>query len=265
METIVFTIANQKGGVGKTTTAINTSVALAQGGIRTLLIDLDPQGNATSGLGLEKIEGKSLYKCLLGEERATQKIFHTKQKNLAIIPAEVDLAALEMELAKQDNYLMKLKEALDPIKAAGNFEVIIIDCPPALGVLSMNSLCVADYLLVALQCEYLALEGLSQILNVLEELKEAGVNPKLQLGGILMTMFDIRTKLSQQVIQEVKKHLPEKIFNSIIPRSIRLGEAPSFGKSIFEYDPTSSGAVAYKSFSKELIKRFNLGKNAQNN
>lgn len=258
MATKIFSIANQKGGVGKTTTAINLSAGLARNNIKTLLIDLDPQGNATSGLGLEKKRGGSLYGALYGEGGAVEKIIESGQKNLALIPSEVDLAAIEVELAQSEDYLLQLRRCLDPIKKSGKFDAIILDCPPALGLISMNSLCAADFLLIALQCEYLALEGLSQILNVVEELKSNKVNGDIEVGGILMTMFDIRTRLSNQVLDEVKQHFPEKLFKSIIPRSIRLSEAPSFGKTIFEYDPMSSGAVAYQNLAKEIAHRFSL-------
>lgn len=260
MSAKIFSIANQKGGVGKTTTAINLSSALAQRGLNTLLVDLDPQGNATSGLGLEKRKGGSLYGVFHGEGEAMEKVVETKQKNFFMIPSEVDLAAIEVELAQVDNYLLKLKECLAPIKKAKTMDVIILDSPPALGMISMNGLCAADYLLIALQCEYLALEGLSQILNVVEELKRQGVNPDLEIGGIVMTMFDNRTRLSTQVLDEVKKHFSDKIFKSIIPRSVRLSEAPSFGQSIFDYDPQSSGALAYNNLAKEMKSRFDLKK-----
>lgn len=258
MSAKIFSIANQKGGVGKTTTAINLSAGLALIGIKTLLIDLDPQGNATSGLGLEKTKDGSLYGPLHGEGTSLSKIISTGQKNLSIIPSEVDLAAIEVELAQSKDYLLKLRSCLEPIKKSGSFQAIIIDCPPALGLISMNSLCAADFLIIALQSEYLALEGLSQILNVVNQLKEAKVNPNLEIGGILMTMFDVRTRLSTQVLDEVRQHFPEKLFKTIIPRSIRLSEAPSFGKTIFNYDPTSSGAVAYHNFAKEISKRFDI-------
>lgn len=258
MSATVFSIANQKGGVGKTTTAINVAVALARQKISTLLIDLDPQGNATSGLGFAKKEGGSLYGPLHGEGQALDKILSTKEKYLALIPSEVDLAAIEIELGQKKDYLVQLKACLEPIKQSGKYSAIILDCPPALGMISMNSLAAADYLLIALQCEYLAMEGLSQILKLVEQLKEAGVNASLEVGGIIMTMFDVRTNLSRQVAEEVRKHFPELVFNSYIPRSVRLSEAPSFGQSIFEYDPLSSGGVAYKNLGSELIESFKL-------
>ena len=261
MEATIFTIANQKGGVGKTTTAINTSYALAARGVRTILIDLDPQANATSGLGLEKIEGSSLYGPLCGEGEARDKITPVGTSNcLYMIPSEVDMAAIEIELVQRDNYLVQLRECLEPVRNCGDYDAIIIDCPPALGMLSMNSLAAADYLLIALQSEYMAMEGLGQILNVLEKLREAGVNEGLELGGILMTMFDQRTNLAHQVVGEVRNHFEELVFRTMIPRSIRISEAPSFGQSIFEYDPHGAGANAYRYFADEIMDRFKLKK-----
>jgi chromosome partitioning protein len=258
MASLVFTIANQKGGVGKTTTAVNLAAALADKKIRTLVIDLDPQANATSALGVEKQEGKSLYGPLNGEGTAESMITPTSYANLSIIPSEVDLAAAEIELAQSENYLAKLRTCIQPVRETGEYKAIIIDCPPALGMLSMNSLAAADFLLIALQCEYMALEGLGQILKVVEKLKTAGVNPALEVGGIVMTMFDTRTKLSRQVVDEVKQHLPDKIFETVVPRTVRLSEAPSFGKTIFEYDNLSPGATAYRNLAKEMISRFGL-------
>lgn len=258
MPSTLFTIANQKGGVGKTTTAVNLAAALAHRKIPTLLIDLDPQANATSALGVEKQAGRSLYGPIHGEGSAMDMIVPTKIPHLAIIPSEEDLAAAEIEIAQGENYLQRLKGVLEPVRASDGFRVIIIDCPPALGMLSMNSLAAADHLLIALQCEYMALEGLGQILRNVERLQTAGINPKLDVGGIVMTMFDMRTNLSREVVEEVKKHLPDKIFKTVIPRTVRLSEAPSFGKTIFEYDPTSPGASAYKSLAKELVDRFKL-------
>ena len=261
MSTTVFTIANQKGGVGKTTTAVNLAAALAEKKIHTLLVDLDPQANATSALGVAKQEGRSLYGPLHGEGTALQMIAPTPYEHLALIPSEVDMAAIEIELAQSENYLLKLRDCLQPVRDSSGYRAIIIDCPPALGLLSMNGLAAADHLLIALQCEYLALEGLGQILKVVERLKIAGVNGSLDVGGIIMTMFDSRTNLSRQVTDEVKRYLPEKIFPTVIPRSVRLSEAPSFGQPIFVYDGASPGAVAYRELSREVISRFGL-KNA---
>lgn len=258
MPTTVFTIANQKGGVGKTTTAVNLAAAMADKKIHTLLIDLDPQANATSALGIEKQEGKSLYGPLRGEGSALEMVTPTSYEHLALIPSEEDLAAAEIEIAQTENYLAKLRGVLEPIRSSGGYRAVIIDCPPALGMLSMNSLAAADYLLITLQCEYMALEGLGQILRNVERLKTAHINDGLELGGVVMTMFDIRTNLSRQVVEEVKKHLPDKIFSTVIPRTVRLSEAPSFGKTIFNYDPLSPGATAYRNLCKEVIERFSL-------
>jgi len=258
MACTVFTIANQKGGVGKTTTAVNLAAALAARKIHTLVVDLDPQANATSALGAEKQEGKSLYRPLHGEGTALEMLTPTAWPHLALIPSEVDLAAIEIELAQQQNYLTRLRAVLDPVRNSGGYRVIIIDCPPALGMLSMNSLAAADHLLIALQSEYMALEGLGQILKVVDRLKQAGVNPALDVGGIIMTMFDSRTNLAKQVVDEVRQHLPDKIFQTLIPRTVRLSEAPSFGKTIFAYDPNGPGATAYTALAKEIIARFNL-------
>ncbi len=258
MPTTVFTIANQKGGVGKTTTAVNLSAALAGDGIPTLLIDLDPQASATSSLGVEKLEGKSLYGPLHGEGTALEMVTATAYDGLSLIPSEEDLSAAEIELAQAENYLMILRRLLEPVRACGAYRAVVIDCPPALGMLSMNSIAAADFLLITLQCEYMALEGLGQILRNVERLKTAGINPTLELGGVVMTMFDARTNLSRQVVDEVKQNLPDKIFETVIPRTVRLSEAPSFGKTIFEYDSSNPGALAYRSLSREVAGRFGL-------
>jgi chromosome partitioning protein len=260
MPTIVFTIANQKGGVGKTTTAVNLAAALAEKKIHTLLVDLDPQANATSAVGVEKQAGRSLYGPLHGEGSAFEMITPTAYEHLALIPSEEDLAAAEIEIAQMENYLAKLGAVLDPVRHSNGYRVIIIDCPPALGMLSMNSLAAADYLLITLQCEYLALEGLGQILRNVERLKSAHINDRLELGGVVMTMFDGRTNLAKQVVDEVRQHLPDKIFKTVIPRTVRLSEAPSFGKPIFAYDPHGQGSLAYRSLALEVIERFGLKK-----
>jgi chromosome partitioning protein len=183
----------------------------------------------------------------------------TAYEHLALIPSEVDLAAIEMELTARENYLLRLRQTLQPIRDSGGFRAIIIDCPPALGLLSMNSLAAADHLLIALQCEYMALEGLGQILKLVERLKTAGINSDLDIGGVVMTMYDIRTNLSRQVVEEVRRHLSDKVFASVIPRTVRLSEAPSFGKPILQYDTMSPGSTAYRNLAKEVIARFGLG------
>ncbi|MEM8550475.1 MAG: ParA family protein [Verrucomicrobiota bacterium] len=258
MSCTIFSIANQKGGVGKTTTAINLAWALAERKIPTLLVDLDPQANATSALGFEKTPGSSLYGALHGDGAAADRVVETRKKDLYLIGSEVDLAAIEIELGQQEDYLIRLRDVLQPLRTSGNYRAIILDSPPALGMISMNGLAAADYLLIALQCEYMAMEGLGQIMSVVEQLSSAEVNPSLALGGVVMTMYDRRTNLSRQVVDEVRQHLGELVFDTVIPRTVRLSEAPSFGQSIFEYEKFGSGSRAYKAFAKEFIKRFEL-------
>ena len=258
MSAKVFSIANQKGGVGKTTTAVNLSAALARRKIRTLIIDMDQQASATSALGLEKKEGASLYKVLCGEGSAKDKVLDTGRKNLSIIPSEVDISAIEVELSGAESYLMRLKECIKDLKESDTYDAIVIDAPPSLGLLSMNSLVASDYLLIALQCEYLAMEGLGQIMGVVEQLQNAGVSDTLQVGGIIMTMYDSRTNLSKQVVNEVKTHLGDLVFKTMIPRTVRLAEAPSFGRTIFEHARFNEGSFAYDKLAKELIQRFSL-------
>ena len=220
-----------------------------------LLIDLDPQANATSALGLETAEGMSLYGALLGEESIVDKILPTRFERLFIAPADLDLAGAEIEVARMDDHLTRLRQALAPLVADAPFDFILLDCPPSLGILMTNALAAADELLVPIQCEYFALEGLSKIVNVVGKIQDSGVNPGLRLAGIVMTMFDSRTNLSQQVMQEVRKHFGATVYDCVIPRSIRLGEAPSFGKPIIEYEPSGPGANAYRALAKEFLKR----------
>jgi chromosome partitioning protein len=258
VSTRVIAVANQKGGVGKTTTAVNLAACLAAVGKRVLLFDLDPQANATSGLGLEKIEGASAYRPLLGEGGLLEKVQRTAFERLEIVPSEVDLCGADIELARMENHLLRAKQALQPLLDTDRFELVLIDCPPSLGILTLNAFVAAESVLVPLQCEYYALEGISMITRILNQLRDTGVNPRLELLGVLMTMFDGRTKLSQQVVSEVRQHFGQAVFETVIPRSTRLAEAPSFGKPIIHYDKYSAGAAAYEVFTQELLRRLNL-------
>lgn len=255
MPTRVIAVANQKGGVGKTTTAVNLAACLAAAGQRVLLFDIDPQANATSGVGLEKIEGASCYRTLLGEGALLDKIQKTAFERLEIIPSEVDLCGADLELARTENHLHRVRQALQPVVQSRRFDVIIMDCPPSLGILTLNAFAAADSLLVPLQCEYYALEGISMITRLLNQLRDTGVNPTLELIGVVMTMFDSRTNLSHQVTGEVRQHFGEIVFETVIPRTTRLAEAPSFGKPIIHYDKYSAGAAAYELLAQDLLKR----------
>jgi chromosome partitioning protein len=255
--TKVIAVANQKGGVGKTTTAVNLAACLAAVGKRVLLVDLDPQANATSGLGLEKTEGASSYRILLGEGNLLDKVKSTPFEHLAIVPSEVDLCAADLELARLENHLLRLANVLKPVVEDGRFEIVLIDCPPSLGILTLNAFAASDGLLVPLQCEYYALEGISMMNRVLAQLRETGVNPRLEIFGVLMTMFDGRTKLSQEVVGEVRNLLGARVFETVIPRTTRLAEAPSFGKPIIHYDKYSAGSAAYELLAQEVLNRLN--------
>jgi len=256
--TKVIAVANQKGGVGKTTTTVNLAACLAAVGKRVLLLDIDPQANATSGVGLEKIEGASAYRPLLGEGALADKIQATAFERLEIVPSEVDLCGVEIELAQLPNYLQRLRVALQPVRDAGRFDVILIDCAPSLGILTLNTFAAADFLLVPLQCEYYALEGVSMIHRILGQLRSSGVNPALELLGVVMTMFDGRTRLAPQVVEEVRKHFGDLVFDTVIPRTTRLAEAPSHGKPIIHYDKYSAGAAAYEVLTQELLGRLKI-------
>lgn len=253
--TQVIAVANQKGGVGKTTTSVNLAACLAAVGQRVLLIDLDPQANATSGVGLEKTEGHSAYQPLLGEGSLEDKVKPTAYENLSVIPSELDMCGAEVEMSRLENHIQRFKSILQPLRNSGAFDLIIVDCPPALGVLTLNVFAATDWLLVPLQCEYYALEGISSINRIINQLRDTGINPDLKLLGVLMTMFDGRTRLAAQVVGEVRQHFGDLVFETLIPRTTRLAEAPSFGKPIIYYDKYSMGASAYEVFTEEVVKR----------
>lgn len=255
MNTFVFSVANQKGGVGKTSTSVNLAAGIAERGRRVLLIDFDAQANATSGLGLEKIEGSSLYTVLLGQGDPRDFIKPTAYKRLDVIPAEVNLAGAEIEVARLEGYLHRLKNALQPLIRENRYDYILLDCPPSLGILTMNALCASHGLLMPIQAEYYALEGLSVMVRLIQQLRESQANPELEVEGIVMTMYDNRTKLAQQVVQQVTDYFGDKVYKTLIPRSVRISEAPSFGKPVLEYDRHSTGAAAYRELAKEFLHR----------
>lgn len=247
----IIAIANQKGGVGKTTTSVNLGAGLAKLGKRVLLVDIDPQGNTTSGVGVNKADvANCIYDILINEVHPKDAILETQIEGLHIIPATIQLAGAEIELVPTISRELKLKKALHQVKA--NYDYILIDCPPSLGILTINSLTAADSVIIPIQCEYYALEGLSQLLNTVR-LVQKNLNTHLQIEGVLLTMLDARTNLGIQVIEEVKKYFQEKVYRTIIPRNIRLSEAPSHGQSIITYDPRSKGAEVYLELAKEVV------------
>ncbi|UWG97256.1 AAA family ATPase [Dehalobacter sp. DCM] len=249
----IIAVANQKGGVAKTTTAVNLSSSLVEKGKKVLLIDLDPQGNATSGCGIMKHRlSRCIYDVLINEEDIRSVIADTELKNLKVAPARIELAGAEIELVSQMYREGKLATALKDIKE--DFDFIIIDCPPSLGLLTLNALCAATDVLIPIQCEYYALEGLSLLVNTLEKVKRS-INRDLQIIGVLLTMFDARTNLSIQVVDEVKKYFRDKVFRTIIPRNVRLSEAPSHGQPIIVYDSKSRGAEVYRDLAEEVLER----------
>ena len=247
----VISIANQKGGVGKTTTAINLSTVLAKRNKKTLLIDTDPQGNATSGVGVEKDLEKSIYNVLIDDTPIEDVIVETNIKRLSLCPSNINLAGAEVELVSMMSREMRLKEKLDAIK--NNYDYIIIDCPPSLGLITLNAFTASNSVLIPVQCEYYALEGLGQLLNTIKLVKKH-LNKELEIEGALLTMFDTRTNLSKQVVDEVKGYFVDKVYKTVIPRNIKLSEAPSYGMPITLYDPHSKGAKCYDKLGKELIK-----------
>ena len=256
----VISIANQKGGVGKTTTAINLSTMLAKKGKKVLLIDADPQGNATSGVGIEKDEDVSTYDVLVNDTTMDEAIKKAKMKNLSVCPANINLAGAEVELVSMMSREQRLKEKLEKIK--DEYDYIIIDCPPSLGLITLNAFTASDSVLIPVQCEYYALEGLGQLINTINLVKKH-LNINLELEGALLTMYSPRTNLSNQVVKEVKKYFNDKVYKTVIPRNVRLSEAPSYGMPIIEYDPRSKGAKSYMKFVKEFLKENDEEKKAK--
>lgn len=247
----VISVANQKGGVGKTTTTINLCTILAKKGKKVLLIDADPQGNATSGLGVDKEIEVSTYDILANDATIEQSLQDTAIKNLKVCPSNINLAGAEVELVSMMSREQRLKEKLEEIK--DRFDYILIDCPPSLGLITLNAFTASDSVLIPVQCEYYALEGLGQLLNTINLVKKH-LNKNIQIEGALLTMYDMRTNLSNQVVKEVKKYFDNKVYKTVIPRNVRLSEAPSYGMPITEYDPRSKGAKSYLKFAKEFLK-----------
>lgn len=251
----VLVVANQKGGVGKTTTAINLGTALAAVGERVLLVDSDPQGNASTGLGIGRaLRRHTLYDVLMGEKSLLEAVVKTSVPGLEIIPSDPDLSGIEMELSKEARRSFKLRDALEPLRNGQNYSYVLIDCPPSLNLLTVNAMAAADAVLVPLQCEFFALEGLSQLMRTIE-LVHTSLNPKLEIQGIVLTMFDRRNGLSAQVANDVRQHFGETVYQTVIPRNVRVSEAPSFGKPVLVYDLKCAGSQAYLKLAREVVLR----------
>lgn len=250
----VIAIANQKGGVGKTTTAVNLSAALAARGKRVLLIDMDSQANASTMLGVEVESDASLYPALIGEALLEDLVRPARRRNLSIIPAHVDLSGVEVELTQNDSHLSCMYDAMAGLRQKDYFDYVFLDTPPSLGVLMTSALCACDEVLTPMQCEFLSLDGLSKILYVVEQIRESGANPDLKHEGVLMTMYS-NTNLANQVIAQVKENLPAQLYSTVIPRSVRVAEAPSFGKTVIEHDAYGTASLAYQNAAKEFLRR----------
>jgi len=255
----IIAVTNQKGGVGKTTTSVNLSAALAEIGQRILLVDLDPQASATSALGLKELASGSIYQALIGARPARELVQPTRMANLSAIPADLDMAGTEVEVARMDDHLLQLRRVLGDIREQNAFDFAILDCPPSLGILMLNALAAADEILVPIQCEYYALEGLSLLMEVTEKIRASGANPGLAISGLLLTMYDMRTNLSPAVVKEVRDHFQEVVYDVVIPRTVRFAEAPSHARTILEHDPNGTGAAAYRALAKELLERQSRG------
>ncbi len=257
----IISVANQKGGVGKTTTTVNLAAAVGKLGKKVLLVDMDPQGNATSGVGINKrdVESSS-YDLITQPNNAEKSVVNSEFKNLDVIPASMDLAGAEIEMVSMENRVMRLKDALDKIK--GEYDFIFLDCPPSLGLITLNAFAASDSVLVPIQCEYYALEGLTQLMATVRQVKKT-YNKDIDVEGVLLTMYDGRLNLTVQVVNEVKKYFPKKVFQTAIPRNVRLSEAPSFGQPVMYFDSSSKGAKSYMALAKEFLENNkNIGKEA---
>jgi len=249
----IIALANQKGGVGKTTTAVNLAGYISRSGLNVLLADIDPQGNASSGLGINSHElSRTIYQVLIGEISASEAVVPSQAANLSVLPANVHLSGIEVDLLQMEDREFRLKNAV--VQLRDLYDYVLIDCPPNLGILTLNALAAADSVIITLQTEYYALEGLTQLMKVIE-LAQNSLNPSLTLEGVVLTMYDQRTSLAQQVVEDVRGHFGERVYNSVIPRNIKLSEAPSFGKYIGEYAPDSAGARAYEALAQEVVER----------